>query len=51
MPPGFAAPGSANVDPDAADAYVARQRKFDPDLWVLEFDSPDMLPPFDAKIV
>jgi len=43
--------GPANVDQETADAYVARQRNFDPDLWVLEFESPDMLPPFEAKIV
>ena len=28
-----------------------RQVKFNPDLWVLEFESPDLLPPFDGKIV
>ena len=43
--------GAAPVDQPTADAYVARQRKFDPDLWVLEFESPDMLPPFEGKIV
>jgi hypothetical protein len=43
--------GMAPVDQAKADAYVARQVKFDPDLWVLEFDSPDMLPPFEGKIV
>jgi hypothetical protein len=25
--------------------------KFDPDLWVIEFDAPDLLPPFEAKLV
>ena len=32
-------------------AYVARQVKFDSDLWVLEFESPDLLPPFEGTIV
>jgi len=45
------ATGAAPVDQDAADAYVARQAKYDPDLWVLEFDAPDLRPPFEAKIV
>jgi hypothetical protein len=45
------ATGAAPVDQAAADAYVARQVKFDPDIWVLEFDAPDMLPPFEAKLV
>jgi hypothetical protein len=45
------ATGAAAVDQQAADAYVARQIRFDPDLWVLEFESPDGLPPFEGKIV
>ncbi len=45
------ATGADTVDQEAADAYVARQVKFDPDLWVLEFDAPDLLPPFEARIV
>ena len=45
------ATGPAPVDQETADAYVSRQVKFDPDLWVLEFESPDLLPPFDGKIV
>jgi hypothetical protein len=43
--------GVAPVDQQASDAYVARQIRFDPDLWVLEFEAPDLLPPFEAKIV
>jgi hypothetical protein len=45
------ATGSAPVEQEAADAYLARQQNFDPDLWVLEFESPDLLPPFEAIIV
>ncbi len=45
------ATGAAPVDQAATDAYIARQTRFDPDIWVLEFDAPDMLPPFEAKLV
>ena len=45
------ATGAGVVDQETADAYVAKQRRFDPDLWVLEFESPDGLPPFDGEIV
>jgi len=45
------ATGPDPVDQAQADAYVERQIGFDPDLWVLEFEVADFLPPFDGKIV
>lgn len=45
------ATGPDPVDQEVVDTYIARQVKFDPDLWVLEFECNDNLPPFDGKIV
>jgi hypothetical protein len=45
------ATGAAPVDQAAVDAYVERQVRFDPDLWVIEFDTPDFVPPFEAKLL
>jgi hypothetical protein len=43
--------GLAPVEQEAADAYIERQRRYDPDLWVVEFDAHDFVPPFEAKLV
>ena len=42
---------NAASDEAEADAYVARQLRYDPDLWVLEFEAPDGQPPFEAKLI
>lgn len=43
--------GPAPVEQGDVDLYVERQVRRDPDLWVLEFESPDLRPPFEAKII
>ena len=47
----FRATGDAAVDQASVDAYVTRQMERDPDLWVLEFETPDLTPPFEAKLI
>jgi hypothetical protein len=43
--------GPEPVEQEKVDAYVARQVRYDSDLWVLEFDSPDLLAPFEGTFL
>ncbi len=43
--------GHAPVDQATVDAYLERRVSSDPDLWILEFETMDLKPPFDARIL
>lgn len=42
--------GAEPVSEDATDEYVAKQLRYDPDLWVIEFEAADYVPPFEGQI-
>ncbi|MFO0998201.1 MAG: DUF1491 family protein [Alphaproteobacteria bacterium] len=43
--------GATAVEEAVADAYIARNRKIDPDLWVIEIEDREGRLPFEAKIM
>ena len=43
--------GQEPVSETATDAFIKKQISYDADLWVIEFDAADYLPPFEGKIV
>lgn len=43
--------GTQPVPETEADAYIARSRRVDPDIWVLEIEDRQGRLPFDAKIL
>ncbi len=43
--------GAEPVEEAVADAYIARNRKYDPDLWVIEIEDRTGRLPFDEKVL
>jgi hypothetical protein len=45
------ATGAGAVNDEVAQDYIDRQVRRDPDVWVVEFEAPDFVPPFEARIL
>lgn len=43
--------GETPLTPEETQAYIDRQLRYDPDLWVLEVEAPDFRPPFEATLI
>jgi hypothetical protein len=43
--------GAEPVTEIATDEYVAKQLRYDPDLWVIEFEAADYVPPFEGQVI
>lgn len=41
--------GAEPVSETATDEYLAKQLRYDPDLWVIEFEAADYVPPFEGS--
>lgn len=42
--------GAEPVSEMATDEYLAKRLRYDPDVWIIEFEAPDYVPPFEGAI-